>query len=186
MQGVEDVMSRAAQPLETASNSSAAALGSLTSAMADTLETAARRLAAENDRLSVGTELLSAALERVAGNLEAMSTPERVIEINLQAMGRDLSNSLEALGAQIERSSEINRQVLAALQDSQKRNDVQAAAVDAIAAALTSPGAPLPAEGRATGRAGDPNAEQLNFDLLTRAVASERPSRFQENTEVVS
>jgi hypothetical protein len=97
---LEEVGARLAKPIELASRQSGIAIGDLSRSVRASLTASAEELAGETTRLSAQVESIATALEDVTGRLNAMQTPDRVIEVRLEPMAQSLAQAVELITAQ--------------------------------------------------------------------------------------
>jgi hypothetical protein len=89
-------------PVEAASRRSGAAIGEVSKVIGATLTASAGRLSADTERLSDKAAAIAAALDEVATKLNAMQTPERLVEIRLEPVVHLLTQAVEQMTAQSE------------------------------------------------------------------------------------
>jgi len=102
LSGLETVTQRSAEPLEAASKQSGMTLEELTRSVVSSLEAAAQHLSGETERLSHSTASVTGVLEALSQRLNAMSTPDQVIEIKLDPAIERLSQVVTAFSANTE------------------------------------------------------------------------------------
>jgi len=102
LSGLEHVTQRSAEPLEAASKQSGMTLEELTRSVVSSLDAAAQHLSGETERLSRSTASVSGVLEELSTRLNAMSTPDQVIEIKLEPAIERLSRVVSAFSENTE------------------------------------------------------------------------------------
>lgn len=124
---LDEVAKNVALPVEAASRKSGAAIGGLSDTIGATVIGSAQRLSTETERLSGQVGAISTALDELASKLNAMQTPERVIEIRLESMAHLLTQPIERLLARTESQTKNVNDALA----------IAAAAVESSASLIT-------------------------------------------------
>jgi hypothetical protein len=99
---LEEVASKSAKPLETASRRSGEAIGEQTKAMVAAFAATTQQWATEAERLSKSVAAISAALDEVAAKLQSMQTPDRVVEVRLDPLAQTLAQTVSRLTTQSE------------------------------------------------------------------------------------
>jgi hypothetical protein len=97
---LEEIGVRLAQPVEAASRQSGLAIGDLSRSVRASLSASAEELAAETAKLSGQVGRIAVALAEVTGRLNAMQTPDRVIEVRLEPMAHSLEQAVALITAQ--------------------------------------------------------------------------------------
>lgn len=102
-----------ALPVEAASRKSGDAIGTMSETIGATLTASAGRLAADTERLASQAGAIAAALSDVTFRLNAMQTPERVIEVRLEPIAQMLTHALEQITARSEAQANAVNEALA-------------------------------------------------------------------------
>jgi hypothetical protein len=116
LSGLEDNVRKCAEPLEAVSKNSGEAIQQLASTAVTALQSSGRELRLETERLGQSAVKIASSLEGVSSKLQAMQTPERVIEISLAPAIESLSRVTGDLGAQVSAQSGGLRETLAGVQ----------------------------------------------------------------------
>jgi hypothetical protein len=110
---LDEAAGKATLPVEDASRKSGAAIDALSEAVGTTLAAGAGQFAAEAERLSAKVAVVATALDELTAKINAMPTPERMIETRLQSIAHALTTPIESLAAQSERQMKAINDVLA-------------------------------------------------------------------------
>jgi hypothetical protein len=97
---LEEITAKLTSPIEAASRRSEQAIAEAANKIGNTLGAAARQLEGETDKLSIRVGAIAITLEQVMARLNAMQTPERVIEVRLEPITEALTRSVERFAAQ--------------------------------------------------------------------------------------
>jgi hypothetical protein len=119
---LEEVTSKLTNPVEVASRQSGAAIGELSKTIEATLTATAAQLSAETEKLSIRVGAVSAALDTVASRLNAIQTPDRLIEVKLEPLARTLAETIEQISAQSEGHARAVRDALAIANSASERS----------------------------------------------------------------
>jgi hypothetical protein len=110
---MDEFAKNVALPVEAASRKSSDAIGTMSEAIGATLTASAGRLSADTERLANQAGAIAAALSDVTFRLNAMQTPERVIEVRLEPIAQMLTHAFEQMTAQSEAQANAVNQALA-------------------------------------------------------------------------
>jgi len=124
---LEEVISNLTRPVETASRQSGAAIGNLSKTIEATLTASAAQLSAETEKLSSRVRAVAAALDEVTSRLNAMPTPDRVIENRLEPIAHALAKAVEQITAQSEGQARAVKEALAIANSATERSSLIAA-----------------------------------------------------------
>jgi methyl-accepting chemotaxis protein len=119
---LEDVANKLALPAEAASRRSSLVIGELSESIGATLSASAGTLSAETEKLSSRVGAIAAALDEVASKLNAMQTPDRVIEVRLEPMAQSLAEAVEKITAQSEGQARAVKEALAIANSATERS----------------------------------------------------------------
>ena len=119
---LDEIASKLAAPVETASRQSGAEIGELSKTIGATLAASAGQLSAETDKLSSRVGTIAAALDEVASKLNAMQTPDRVIEVRLEPMAHSLEQAVAQITAQSEGQATAVKEALAIANSATERS----------------------------------------------------------------
>jgi ElaB/YqjD/DUF883 family membrane-anchored ribosome-binding protein len=86
----------ASKPLEEASKKSGDTIESMNKRIVQSLDAASRKLADEAELLAKSTRTVASAVETLGSKLEAMQTPEQIIEIKLSPMIQGLTRAVNS------------------------------------------------------------------------------------------
>src|SRR5690242_2797645 len=92
----------ASKPIEEASKKSSASIESLNNRITLSLDAASQRLASNADQLAESTRSIIRAIEALAKKLDAVQTPEQIIEIKLSPMIQGLSRAVNTFSKSAE------------------------------------------------------------------------------------
>jgi hypothetical protein len=96
---LEEVTAKLAGPVEAVAQRLGEATGDVTRSMGATLAASVAQLSAETDTLSSRVGAIADALDDVATRLDAMQTPDRVFEVQLDPVMEALAVAAERIGA---------------------------------------------------------------------------------------
>lgn len=99
---LEQMSGRISAPLEETSRKSGDTVDALADRIAGALDEVSRRLVQQTENFSRGAEASSEAIRKTIAKLEAMQTPEQVIEIKLAPMVQGLSRAVNSFKASTE------------------------------------------------------------------------------------
>jgi len=119
---LEEIVAKLALPAEAASRQSGAAIDELSKTIGATLSASAAQLSAESDKLSSRVGTIAAALDEVASKLNAMQTPDRVIEVRLEPMAQSLADAVAKITAQSEGQASAVKDALAIANSATERS----------------------------------------------------------------
>jgi hypothetical protein len=126
---LEETTSNLTRPVETASRQSGAAIGELSKTIEATVTASAAQLSAETEKLSSRVGAVAAALDEVASRLNAMQTPDRVIEARLEPMAHALAQAVDQITAQSEGQARAVKEALAIANSATERSSDLVAAL---------------------------------------------------------
>jgi uncharacterized protein YukE len=110
---LEEIGARLAQPVEAAARQSGLAIGDLSRSVRASLTASAEELAAETAKLSGQVGHIAVALADVTGRLNAMQTPDRVIEVRLEPVAHSLDQAVALITAQSQSQAGAVKEALA-------------------------------------------------------------------------
>jgi hypothetical protein len=119
---LEDVAKTVTLPVEAASRRSGAAISELSKSIGATLTASAEQLSAEATRLSGQVGAIATALDDVTARLNAMQTPERTIEVQLEPMARLLAQVMEQMTALSDGQAQAVKEALAIVSAASERS----------------------------------------------------------------
>jgi hypothetical protein len=119
---LEDVAKTVTLPVEAASRRSGAAISELSKSIGATLTASAEQLSAEATRLSSQVGAIATALDDVTARLNAMQTPERTIEVQLEPMVRLLAQVMEQMTALSDGQAQAVKEALAIVSAASERS----------------------------------------------------------------
>jgi hypothetical protein len=90
------------KPIETASKKSEETIEELNARISKTLETAIRQIADQLSHVSKSSSAMASAIDKVVSKLEAMQTPDQIIEIKLNPMIQGLSRAVNTFSKNAE------------------------------------------------------------------------------------
>jgi ElaB/YqjD/DUF883 family membrane-anchored ribosome-binding protein len=105
------------RPLEETSRKSGDTVEALADRISDALDDASERLVEETDNLSKGAAAIASAIQGMITKLEAMQTPEQIIEIKLAPMIQGLSRAVNSFAKSAETHEKIVDKNLKRTQD---------------------------------------------------------------------
>jgi hypothetical protein len=110
---LDEVAKAVAGPVEAASRKSGAAIGAMSETIGTALATGAGQLSGDVEKLSGRMALVATALEQVTAGLDAMQTPERVIDVRLEPVAQILTQAVEKLTAHADAQTRAMKEVFA-------------------------------------------------------------------------
>jgi hypothetical protein len=112
LDSLKEMSAKMAAPIEAASRQSEGVIAETARNMGASLGASAQRLEGETEKLSARVEAIATALEQVAGKLEAMQTPDRVIEVRLEPVTASLTQAVERFAGQADMQAASIRDAL--------------------------------------------------------------------------
>ncbi len=102
---LDELAARSSKPLEEASKKSGDTIVNLNARISEALQGVMSRIAGEVGRLSQATEQMIRSFDGIASKLNALQTPEQIIEIKLTPMIQGLTRAVNNFGKHAERQA---------------------------------------------------------------------------------
>jgi len=156
---LDEVAVSVTRPVETASQKSGAVIGAMSETIGTALTTSAGQLTADVERLAREVGAIATALEDTTARLNAMQTPDRVVEVQLAPIAELLTRAVAQVTALADAQGEAMKNVLA---------------IAGAAAARSADAAAAPAGGPADADAGAATMLAAASELLAEIRANSR------------
>ena len=109
---LEEIAKAVTLPVESASRRSAATIGEISSMFGTTLTANVKEFSGEAGKLSKQVKTIATALDAVTTRLNAIQTPDRLIEVRIEPMVHLLTQAVDKMTAQSERQTSLAKEAL--------------------------------------------------------------------------